>query len=263
MKAFENTGVVLRAYNNNEGVVKAVARAFNNGIGLVVVVVKDDDPATRGNVRGWLGGLKQTNKERLIILEMRSGYSWSNALNHGFNHIRQHNRLADIRGSTKIDFVVPLSNEVLWEQKHLKAMLAEANSSSRIGVVGTSFRGFENGNPFDLGLSYIHPRNTMSLIRWEAFLAVGHFDAVCDGFGGMEDLHFIMSMVVCGNFEWRIVDLGVKLLVGKNHNQAVKEDRERDAMREIVAYFRSIADGIPELSARIEEALKHFQLGDL
>lgn len=263
MRVFENVGAVIRAYNNNSDVVKSVARAFNNGLGLVVVVVKDDDPATRGNVRGWLADLKRVNEGRLVIIEMETGYSWSNALNVAFAHIRQHNRLADIRGSIKIDFVVPLSNEVLWEQNHLETMLAVAHESSRVGVVGTSFRGVQNGNQVDLGVSYIHPRNTFSLIRWEAFVAVGHFDAVCDGLGGMEDLHFIMSMVVCGNFEWRIVDLGVKLLIGKNHNQKVKEERERDAMRKIVAYFRLIVDGIPELSARIEEALKQFKLGDL
>ena len=263
MDIFQNVAVVLRTYNNNADTVKSVSRALKNGAGLVIVVVNASDEATRGNVRAWLAGLKQANERRLVIIEMNEGYSWCNALNVAFAHIRQHNRCAHIRSEQVIDFVVGCSNEVLWERSHLEAMLVEANTSSCIGVVGTSFEGRENGNVVDLGTSYVHPRNTFMLIRWEAFLAVGHFDAVCDGLGGMEDLHFIMNMMLCGNFVWKHLDLNIRLIVGKNHNQGVKEARELDAMRKMVKYFRDVVDGISELVERVESTLLFFKISGL
>jgi hypothetical protein len=98
------------------------------------------------------------------------------------------------------------------------------------------------------------------LIRWSAFEKVGHFDAICDGYGGMEDLHFIMSMMLNGNFNWKILDLKIRLIVGKNHNQVVKEQREVEAMQKIASYFRDAVDGIPELVERVELTLRSFKL---
>lgn len=260
---FLNIAAIIRTYNNNRDIEKSARRALGNGVGIVIVVVNAHDEATRGNVRGWLSGLKEAHGARLVILEMTQGYTWANALNLALAHIRQINRIADIREAGTIDHVLPVSNEVLWEREHLRSMVDTMQTSDRIGVVGTSFKGRQSGNEIGLGTSYVHPRCTMMLIRRRAIEVVGHFDALCDGFGGMEDLHFVMNMTLCGNFTWRQLDLTIPLLVGINHDQKQKEAREQGAMRLIVRSFRDLTDGIPTLQERVERMLRAFQIDDL
>lgn len=255
-----HVAVIIRTYGNNPDITKSVSRALEKGAGLVIVVTKEEDPSWRGNTRAWLKGIMDSYVGRVVLIEMHIGYSWSNALNVAFAHVRKFNRLAAMKEAQPIDFILTVSNETLWERLHLDAMLAAMHESSRVGAVGTSFDGRQEGTPVDLGTSYRHPRNTMMLIRWEAFLAVGHFDAVCDQAGGMEDLHFILEMLLSGNFTWNMLDLRVRLLIGKNYNQGLKEQRERDAMAVIVNAMRNAALDAPEVSARLEPTLQTFGL---
>lgn len=240
MDILKHVAAIIRTYNNNPGIVESVKRAFENGLDLVIVVVNAHDESMRGNVRGWLNGLERAQEQRLVIIEMNQGYSWCNALNAGLAEIRKENGRTKIGERRGIDVVLAVSNEVVWERRQLYAMLAEMMFDATVGVVGTSFEGRENGSMVDLGRSYRYPRNTFMLIRWTALLSVGHFDAACDGFGGMEDLNFIMNMVMIGNFRWSRLDLKIPLIVGKNYNQGEKEVREQAALKKVAAHFSAI-----------------------
>jgi len=257
---FQHLAVLLRAYNNNPGIIKSVYRAVKNGAGLVIVVVNASDESTRGNVRTWLEPTMSKHPGVVTIIEMNNGYSWSNALNVGFAHVRMHNRVAKVHGQDTIDYVVPTSVEVLWESEHLQAMLDTASQSREIGVVGTSFHGQHNGNEIDLGASYVHPRNTFMLISMEAFAAVGLFDAVCDGLGGMEDFHFLLSLILTGDFRWEMLDKKIKLVVGVNYDQSVKEIRERAAMRKIATWFDTVVADNPQMHQQLSEVYKTFNI---
>jgi hypothetical protein len=253
--AFGNVAALVRTWNNNQGVVKAVQRALNAGIGLVVVVVKADDPGTRGNVRGWLGGLMRANPGRVRVEEMVSGYGWSPALNLGFEAVRRENDRRLLDGAAPIPFILNASCEALWEAEHLAAMVAAMEADAKLGAVGTSFVGFQNGNRVDLGQSYAHPRNTLCLVRIAAYDAAGGYSNACDGHGGMEDLHHLLRMEVRG-WSWVRLDLGVRLLVGLNHHQPTKESREIAAIRAI------LADEIA-LAVRMRDALRRLGVEDL
>lgn len=252
---FGGVAAVIRTWNNNPGVVKAVQRALGAGIGLAVVVVKADDPQTRGNVRGWLEGLVRANPGRIHIEEMVSGYGWSPALNLGFEVVRRKNDRRLLGGRQTVPFVLNVSCEALWEPGHLDAMLQAMDADAKLGAVGTSFVGSQGGNRVDLGKSYDHPRNTLCLVRIAAYDVVGAYSSACDGHGGMEDLHHLLRMEVKG-WSWTRLDLGVRLLVGLNHHQPTKEEREIAAIRAI------LADEVA-LVARMKEALRRLGVEDL
>jgi len=141
--AFLTVAVVIRAYNNNPSVIKAVERCLKHGVGLIIVIVKDEDESIRGNVRSWLADLSKANPGRIVIIEMRVGYSWSNALNQGVEYIRLQNlvRLAANAGP-RFDFVLNMSVEVLWDVEHLDKMLSAVTHGA--DLVGTTFKGVQN-----------------------------------------------------------------------------------------------------------------------
>jgi len=74
------------------------------------------------------------------------------------------------------------------------------------------------------------------LIRFDVFSneMMRSFDAVCDELGGMDDIDFVNRMLAFTNYKVAMLNLKVRLLVGVNHNQSAKEERELDAMREIM-----------------------------
>jgi hypothetical protein len=261
-KTYENIAILIRTWNNNKiGTLASVNRALCNGIRHIIVVVRC---SVNGNVKEWLASLVKANPDRITILEITEGSTWANDLNRGLAHVRHFNRFATVNGEVPIDFVLPCSNEVLWASEQLDVMLARINASRQIGVVGTSFQGYADGNEVKLGMSYWHPRNTFMLIRWEAFLEVGHFDSICDGFGGMEDLYFLLEMVTFANYRWANLDLQIKLLVDVNKDQGDKERTEQAAMRKIVNRFKDdVANSSQVFKDRIYNTLKAFGLNQV
>lgn len=228
------TAAIVRAFNNAH-VAKTVRNLIDMGVARVVVVT--DATRDRGATRGWLSRLPA---ERVHLIEMSEGYSWSNALNAGVASIRQENFLRRLQERDEIEFVLNVSVECLLKRAHLDAMLERIASSKRVGAVGTSFRGLKNGNEVSLGESYRHPRNTGMLLRLAVFAEVGHFDAWTDSVGGMEDLAFLIFMSLASSFGWEMLDLKVDLVVGVNYDQKTKEERERKAMEIIIANFRRL-----------------------
>lgn len=242
----KNIATVIRTWSNNADIVKAVKRAIDAGIGRVIVVVKDDSPEHFGNVETLLAGLIEANADRVSLLPMRVGYCWSNALNYGFDEVRRLNLGAAVRGTPAIDYVLNVSNEALYSREDVLAMVKEMSSDEKIGAVGTSFQGQQSGNPVELGKSYVHPRNTMMLVRFAAYQAIGGYSPRCDQLGGQEDLDWLIRLAQMGH-RWSMLDLKVKLLIGKNHDQAVKQAREEKAIMAITAEHAGITLGLTQL----------------
>lgn len=250
MDILNNVAAILRTWSNNRDIAKAVIRALNAGIGHVIVVVKDEDPSHYGNVEGWLAGAIEANAGRITILPMRVGYSWSNALNYGFDEVRRMNLAAAVRNETPIDFVLNVSNEALYDRSTVDMLVAEMTSDDKIGAVGTTFEGRQNGNTIDLGKSYIHPRNTMMLLRWEDYVDIGGFSPRCDQLGGQEDLDWLMRLEQEGGM-WRLLDLKVPLLIGTNHHQPTKEAREMKAIAGILSMNAEITANFSKAIGRL------------
>lgn len=250
IRNFQNVAVLVRTWSNNADVAKAVARALSAGAGHVIVVVKDEDQAHFGSVEAWLAGQVEANSGCITILPMRVGYSWSNALNYGFDEIRRRNIQAAIHGLAGIEYVLSASNEALYEADTLETMVGEMTGDDKIGAVGTTFDGRQNGNAVDLGKSYIHPRNTLMLVRFQAYLAVGGFSPRCDQLGGQEDLDWLIRLEQMGH-RWSMLDRKVRLLVGKNFNQEVKERREMKAIVDIMAMNAEVVAGFAHAMRRL------------
>jgi hypothetical protein len=261
MNKFETVAVVVRTYNNNPDSAKAVKRALDNGVGHVIVVVNAHDEATLGNVANWCASLADQYLGRLSIIEMKAGYSWSNALNLGIERVRLHNMHARLARHAQIEHVLNVSVEALWESSDLQQMLEATHRGAH--VVGTTFVGKQHGNIVLLGRSYRHPRNTMMLVSRRAIEEVGSFDATCDLLGGMEDFQYLLRCHVAGLMVEQL-DLGVTLLVGKHHDQEVKETREREAMiairNQLVELFSTTE---MEVQKRLTDALVAYEANEL
>ncbi|MFZ2299565.1 MAG: hypothetical protein WAW00_00310 [Candidatus Moraniibacteriota bacterium] len=218
---------------------------------LPCVLVVADGVQDKGATRAWLAEL---NDPCVHLIEMMSGYTWSNALNRALHHISLMNAERVRAGTSPFEMMFNVSVEARFRKEHLEAMLAEF-ADEKVGVVGTSFRGVQEGNTISLGRSYRHPRNTGMIIRLSVFWhrMVRDFDAFCDDIGGMEDIDFVYRLKVFAGLETRMLDLGVDLIVGKHYNQSQKEARERDAMDKIFHRYRNWAD---ELTASIVVAWK-------
>jgi len=202
------------------------------GVGHIYVVVHAQ--ADKGNTRGFLQCLQEDS--RLEILEISAGYSWTVGLNVPLRLIAIRN-INGIGGGIK--FVLNASVEAGFKEEHLRQMLSEF--SAECAVVGTSFAGCQqDGQKVDLGRSYKHPRNTGMIINLELFSPFPpFFDDFCNGVGGMEDIDFILQLRAFYNLKVSLLDLKVKLVVGKNHHQPTKEEREQLAMDKIVARVRT------------------------
>ncbi|MFH1620620.1 MAG: hypothetical protein ABIB04_00875 [Patescibacteria group bacterium] len=231
---------VLRTWSNNADITKSVKRALEVGAGLVIIVVKDDDPMHFGCVEAWLEGQINANSGRIVILPMRFGYTWSNALNYAFDEIRRHNLVAAVKGESRFEFVLNVSNEVLYTREDVEAMLVEIQKDEKLAVVGTSFQGRKSGNPVELGKSYIHPRNTMMLVRFSAYQAIGGYSPRCDQLGGQEDLDWLIRLEQAG-LRWSMLDRRIALLVGVNFDQPTKEKRELKAIVDIMSMNAEIS----------------------
>jgi hypothetical protein len=243
-----DTAVVIRSYNNKH-VKKRVKHFLKMGVGCVVVVVRNI--VDEGSTRGWLKSIRDL---RLHIIEMGSGYSWSSALNAGAEFIDNEN-LKEIR----FRYILNVSVEAGFEREHLLVML-KAMQGDSIGVVGTTFRGILDGNNCATGRSYNHPRNTGMLCRVDALSSAHLFSAFCDNAGGMEDIYFILKLLVKGKYSYCHLDMKVPLILGENLNQEKKEEREQKAMDKIMAYWRSICSDHGEVIHRVEQAIEDMNL---
>jgi hypothetical protein len=251
-----STVAILRSYNN-KFVEKQVRNLLTIGLGHIIVVV--NAPADKGATRGYLGDL--VTDSRVQVIEMTEGYSWANALNIALMAIKIANVRRVQARKAAFRFVFTVSVEAGFTKAQIEDMLDAATDDLSVGVVGTSFRGIQDGNEISLGRSYQHPRNTGMLIRLEAFgCHMGGFDARCDAMGGMEDIDFCLSMTALSELRVEMLDLKVRLVVGTNYHQPTKEVREREAMDKIIAMWRGLFPLETEERSRIESAISEMGL---
>lgn len=247
----KSTAVVIRCWNN-PFIKKRVIEYLRMGTGLVIVVV--NSKPDKGSTRGWLADIKD---QRLIMLDIVEGYSWVSALNRAVMAIH----MANLRDK-RTRFMFNASIEALFTEEEVLSMLHEFADDS-VGIVGTTFDARQNGNAVSTGRSYRHPRNTGMIIRLSTFgVALGFFDAFCDQVGGMEDIDFVIAMLALSPLRPTMLNLNVKLIVGVNYDQAVKEKREQAAMDQIIARWRSLFPiGTPERE-RIDSVIAGMALED-
>lgn len=240
---------VIRSYNNKH-VFRATKLYLKMGFGRVIVVVRNN--VDQGSTRGWL---KRIQDPRLQIIEMGDGYNWVPALNAAAQSVIN----ANLFGA-QFSYVFNVSVEAQFKTEEVQALFEEICSSEQVGVVGTSFQGVLDGNKVSTGRSYRHPRNTGMLCRVDA-LTSGHlFQAYCDNVGGMEDIDFLLKLLVMGKYSYRHLDLQVRLILGEHHNQEKKEKREQAAMDQIMKHWRSICPNGGTEIARIEQAISQMGL---
>lgn len=266
LPASECVGIV-RSYSNSN-IVKAVKRGFEAGLGKIIVVI--NKKADNGSTVAWLEEACFVQSEKLEVIELEE-YSWSKALNAALRMIKINNLYLEASGRNAFKYILNFSVEVLFESDHVQKLISAFGKYLKAGVVGVRFQAkkfAKDTNDVQLGRSYNHPRNTfmcLSLERLGNFLQL--FDEMCDNIGGMEDIEFILRMLVyTGLDSVMLEDIKVPLIVGAHHNQAKKEEREQSAMDKIIAHYRKIYSGM-ELSEtgkmlknRIEETITSMQL---
>lgn len=249
MEDFSCIAAVIRSYNNKH-IVGQVKAYLKMGLGRVIVVV--NAAQDKGATPAWL---RQIRDDRLQVIELHEGYSWSSGLNAGLMALELSNY-----SRKAIEFVFNVSVEAKFETSDIQEMLEQFEQET-VGVVGTSFDGRLDGNSVDLGRSYRHPRNTGMMIRLGSLPSFrGFFDPWCDQVGGMEDIDFVFRMTLAGAFSYKMLDLQVRLILGKHYDQETKEVRERKAMDKIISRARSVCrQGSPEIS-RVETAIVEMAL---
>ncbi|MCD4761953.1 hypothetical protein K8R32_03245 [bacterium] len=253
------TVVVIRTYNNNF-IANQVDRALKLGfpeISVIVDVNKDKGSTTMPG--GWLKNYYNDN--RVKIIEMHEGYSWSNALNFAKEAIEISSFANEDK---KYRFIFNLSVEAAFTKFDIFQLFEAFFDQKPIGVSGTNFKGILKGNQIDLGRSYNHPRNTGMIIKLDVFRQIsGNFNPWCDQIGGMEDIEFILRMLIRTDYQYKQLKLMVKLVVGANHNQKIKETHEHHAMDTIILYYRSLFPDINSIPRKkIEEAINAMGLED-
>jgi len=264
--AWENANQVagvLRVYNNKD-VVKAVEAADEAGLEKLYIVVnaKPDMGATRT----WLKNAGYPESEWLEIIELED-YSWSNSLNAALRCVQHGN----ISAENKFKYILNFSVEALFTPEHILKMVEAFSKYDNAGIVGVKFQGkrfIRDSEVISLGRSYNHPRNTMMMMSIERLGAFWWtFNPICDELGGMEDIEFILRMLVYTNKDSVMLsDVVVPLLLGRHYDQESKEAREQEAMDEIIAmYLKPLqgkwqSEGNIALRKKIEVVIKGMQL---
>lgn len=249
-KKLKNVAAVIRSYNNPY-IMKQVRTLLNHGVGMVVVVT--NAALDKGSTRAALAPLQLDS--RLAIIEMAEGYTWANALNRALHSIRMAEAFRANAGLPRIEYIFNVSVEAQFSGTHLEKMLLGFESPD-VAVVGTTFKGIQDGNEISLGRSYAHPRNTGMMIALDGLnVMCAAFDNWCDDIGGMEDIEFVLRLKAFSGKTSLMLDLRVPLIVGKHHHQPTKEAREQEAMKKIVARMRGFRD-------RIEDVIKEMRLED-
>lgn len=248
-KRFAAMVAIIRTWNN-KFISKQVQNLLSMGVGKIIVVC--NATPDEGATKGFLGNI--LTDPRVQLIEMFKGYSWCNALNRALMAVQMANIKKRQSGEAEFRFVFNVSVEAGFSKNHLEHMLDAMSDDPQIGAVGTSFKGRQDSNVISLGRSYKHPRNTGMLIRLEAFV-FGGFDARCDDIGGMEDIDFCLRMLTLSNLKIVMLKLDVPLVVGVNYHQPTKEAKEREAMDNIIAYWRSLFNESTPERARVDETI--------
>lgn len=256
-RGMSDMAVVIRTWNNAP-VENQVQNFLAMNVGKIIVVVnaKPDKSSTKE----FLGGLLKDPRVQLI--EMFEGYNWSSALNVALMAIQMANVKARTSNEAEFRFLLNVSVEAEFTKEHVETMLDAAADDSKIGVVGTSFQGYKNGEAITLGKPYHYPRNTGMLIKLETFGPLWDgFDTWCDSTGGgMEDFDFILKMKTLSCLQVKHLDLKVPLRVGVNFHQPSKEKREKETMERIITRWRSFFNEGTKERKRIEDVIKEMEL---
>jgi len=254
---------ILRVYNNKD-VVKAVQSAEKAGLGKLYVVV--NAKPDMGTTRTWLKNAGYPESEWLEIIQLED-YSWSKGLNAALRCIQNNN----ISAENKFKYVLNFSVEVLFTPEHVSRMIDGFSKYDNAGIVGVRFQGkrfTKDKTVIPLGRSYHHPRNTMMMMSIERLGSFWWtFNPACDELGGMEDIEFILRMLVYTNRDSVMLnDIVVPLLLGKHYDQEAKEAREQEAMDKIIAMYLEPLQGDGQsvsniaLKGKIEAVIKEMQL---
>jgi hypothetical protein len=150
------------------------------------------------------------------------GRSWSAMLNAGLQHVQGMKSM-----NRPFRYLFNVSNTTEFTYEHLDEMLREFEKSIKIGIVGTTFRGYNTeGQPVQLGKSYnTFCRNTGMIIDLNVFDHCPElccFDPFYDEGCGMEDYAFVMT---ARRFGWVdiLLDLQVPLIVNRHWDQDKKD----------------------------------------
>lgn len=226
---------ILRTYNNNANAVDAIVRALDNGIGTLYVVVNGEKEEGRGTIASKvaLDPRLQGRHDRVKVIEMVRGYSWSPALNVALREIHAISIIAQMQGKRGSTYVLCLSTEVLWGKDHLEEMI-EVMNNPYVAVAGAPFEAYDRDRKVELGVTYRHPRNTFALWKTGCLAQAGDFDPWCDTLGGQEDFEMILRMSLFLERDYNMIDTSVRLTVGENYDQAGKERRELTSTRSII-----------------------------
>ncbi len=230
---------VVRTWNNTR-IRQQVGNLLSFLPHVIVLVNKPKDGETTKTLLSDLQG-----EARLDIIELDTGeYFWALPLNAGMDRINALNASRQKAGQSSFEFVFPCSVEANFEKEDVEKMI-DCFADPEIGAVGTTFRGIQSGSEVPLtSYSYSHPRNTGMLIRLSVLKnsMVRNFDAICDSFGGMEDVDFVNRMLAFTEYRIKMLDLGVKLAIGVNWSQPEKEQREQEVIRNIAELRRTQAE---------------------
>ena len=231
------TVAVVRSYNN-----KGVLDQVNNLIKFIPhVIVVVDEAKDNGVTKNAFLNFKY--QEKVTVLYMQTGYTWSNALNKALEKI---DVLNSVGIDYRINYMFNVSVEAGFERSHLIQMLESFDDETV--VVGTTFEGYQEGRVVSLGRSYDKPRNTGMVVNLSCFnegdLWIRWFDTFCDNIEGMEDFDFCIRAWIFKRLRTKILDLKVPLTVGVHYNQISKERNSQKAIQLIEARFLFWADGI-------------------
>ena len=231
---FPNVAAIVRSWNKK--IVKTkVRQLLEMGVGVVYVMVNAGPD--RNSTKHWLKKLRKKYPKRVKVHVMFEGYSWTGALNAAVEAILMENMRRKSRGRALLEWAMPISNEVGLTKRCLAKML-KAGEEQGAMIVGTTFKATEEGKPVKLEKSYnTHYRNTLALLSLASPRL--SFNSITDGFGGMEDAAYEFLIRAWG-YTVLILDLLVPLEVGVNFNQKEKELRERNAIKQIIAYYKGI-----------------------
>lgn len=253
---------ILRTYNNNVNAVDAIVRALDNGIGILYVVVNGEKEECRGTIASKVASDPRLHgrHDRVKVIEMTRGYSWSPALNVALREIHAAETIAQMQGKRGSTYTLCLSTEVVWKEEYLKEML-EAMDNPYIAVVGAPFEAYARDRTVELGVTYRHPRNTFALWKTGCLAQVGDFDPWCDTLGGQEDFEMILRMELFFQRDYAMIDAPVQLMVGENYDQVSKERRELTSTRSIIELWYRRMVGNAQAIENLNKILKdrfHF-----
>ncbi len=230
---FGSTLAVVRGYNN-ESAVNVAYDLIKRGITVVF-----SGPACE-KTDAWIKerGLESSS---LLIRKTIDDYKrtperpfdlWCEGLNAGIEVLKEN--------PERFAYFLPVSGEVLFTDENLVALYEHMHYNPNVGVTGVTFAAeMPDGSPVVLGPSYsMRPRNTFAIWRSSVFTdetspLTDGFDPRCNEKMGMEDYHACLKLLMHTTYDVAFLNLKVRLRVGVNHNQTVKELNEALAMQRI------------------------------